>query len=84
MTEYNNLIEKYRCLNIKDKREEIIEELKELLVICSILMKEKGIVDIPLLHPNMNDSEIGIEDNFLDSTYAYLISIKENIGKYFN
>lgn len=84
MTEYNNLIEKYRCLNIKDKREEIIEELKELLVICSILMKEKGIVDIPLLDPNMNDSETGIEDNFLDSTYAYLISIKENIGKYFN
>ena len=84
MTEYNDLMEKFNDLNIKDKRNEISEELKELLAICNVLLEEKGLKDNSLLHSFMNDHESGTETDFLNSTYAYLISIKENIGKYFN
>ena len=62
----------------------ISEELKELLAICNVLLEEKGLKDNSLLHSFMNDHESGTETDFLNSTYAYLISIKENIGKYFN
>ena len=84
MKEYNNLIEAYEKLNIKDKRKEITEEIKELLAVFCLLSLEKGITEHPLLHSNMNDNEMGTEEDFLNSTYSYLISIKEMIGRYFD
>jgi hypothetical protein len=83
MNEFNKLVETFDKLNIKDKRTQINEELKELLAICTMLINEKGITDMPLLHENMND-KLELEDDFLNSTYSYIISIKENIGRYFN
>lgn len=82
MNEFNKLVETFDKLNIKDKRTQINEELKELLAVCTMLINEKGIADMPLLHENMND-ELELEDDFLNSTYSYIISIKENIGRYF-
>ena len=83
MNEYNNLMETFNELNIKDKRTEINEELKELLDVCGMLLNEKGITDMQLSHPNMNET-LETEDDFLNSTYAYLMSVKENLGRYFN
>ncbi len=83
MNEYNNLIEEFDNLNIMDKRDEIIAEIKELFSVFHIMLLERGIADTPLIHPDMNDDGNGTEDDFLNSTYAYLISLKENIGKYF-
>ena len=83
MEEYYNLLDAFDKLDIEDKRAEITEELRELLAVFCLFMMEKDIVDTPLLHSDMNDYEEGTEHGFLNSTYAYLISIKENIGKYF-
>ena len=83
MNEYNELIEAFSHLNIKDKREQVNEELRELFAVCHLLMIDKGIDEAPLLHSDMNDNK-GTEHDFLNSTYSYLISIKENIGKYFD
>lgn len=84
MKEYNNLIETFEKLNKKNKRDEITEELKELLAVFCLISLDKKNTENPLLHSNMNDNENGTEDDFLNSTYSYLISIKEMIGRYFN
>lgn len=86
MEEYKGLIDAFCNLNKSRKKAEIRDELQELLMFFQKLCKEKGVNDKMLLHLEMkklNDENVSEED-FLNGIYAYIISLKENIGKYLN
>lgn len=79
MEEYNELIESFTKLQPSTKRDEIMYEVQELFALFHSLTGGSD----TLLHTEMNDYIKGLgEDEFLNSVYAYLISAKENIGKY--
>ena len=79
MEEYNELIEAFGRLNSNTKRDEILYEVQELFALFHSLTGGSD----TLLHTDMNEYETGLgEEEFLNSVYAYLISTKENIGRY--
>lgn len=79
MEEYNELIEAFCKLDANTKRDEILYEVQELFALFYSLTGGSD----TLLHREMSEYESGLsEDEFLNSIYAYLISTKENIGKY--
>lgn len=79
MEEYNELVESFSKLNSNTKRDEIMYEVQELFELFHVLT---GGIDT-LLTSEMDEYETGLgEEEFLNSIYAYLISTKENIGKY--
>ena len=81
MGEYNELIESFSKLDNDIKRDEIMYEVQELFALFHSLT---GGTDT-LLTGEMNEYDTGLgEEEFLNSIYAYLISTKENIGKYLN
>ena len=81
MEEYNELVESFSKLNSNTKRDEIMYEVQELFELFHILTGGND----TLFTGEMNEYETGLgEEEFLNSIYAYLISTKENIGKYFD
>lgn len=83
MKEYKELIDSFCKLDKKVKHEEINNELQELLSFLHMLCMEKNLDSSILLHHEMNDYEKNnSEDEFLNSVYSYVISIKESLGKY--
>lgn len=79
MEEYNELIESFSRLESCDKKNEIMYEVQELFALFHSLT---GGTDT-LFTGEMNEYETGLgEDEFLNSLYAYIISTKENIGRY--
>lgn len=79
MEEYNELIESFSRLDSDVKRDEIMCEVQELFALFHSLT---GGTDT-LFTGDMNEYETGLgEDEFLNSLYAYIISTKENIGRY--
>lgn len=79
MEEYNELIEAFTKLQPSTKRDEIMYEVQELFALFHSLTGGSD----TLLSTEMNDYINGLgEDEFLNSVYAYLVSTKENIGRY--
>ena len=79
MEEYNELVESFSRLNSDTKRDEILYEVQELFALFHSLTGGSD----TLFATEMNEYESGLgEEEFLNSIYAYLISTKENIGKY--
>ena len=79
MEEYNELVEAFTKLSSNTKRDEILYEVQELFALFHSLTGGND----TLFTGEMNEYETGLgEDEFLNSIYAYLISTKENIGKY--
>lgn len=79
MEEYNELIESFSKLDNDIKRDEIMYEVQELFALFHSLTGGND----TLFTGEMNEYDTGLgEDEFLNSLYAYLISTKENIGKY--
>ena len=79
MEEYNELIESFSRLDTDIKRDEIMYEVQEMFALFHSLT---GGTDT-LFTGDMNEYETGLgEEEFLNSIYAYLISTKENIGRY--
>lgn len=79
MEEYNELVEAFTKLKPSTKRDEILYEVQELFALFHSLTGGNE----SLLSTEMNDYESGLgEDEFLNTVYAYLISTKENIGRY--
>ena len=79
MEEYNELVEAFTKLSSNTKRDEILYEVQELFALFHSLTGGND----TLFTGEMNEYETGLgEDEFLNSLYAYLISTKENIGKY--
>lgn len=83
MKEYSELINSFCKLEKEIKKDEINSELQELLSVLHMLCIEKGIDNSMLLHHEMNDYKTeNNEDDFLNSVYSYVISIKESLGRY--
>jgi len=84
MEEYEKLIDSFCQLQNMRKKEEIKNELQEILVLFHKLCCNKNSKDKMLLHSIMNKIEERnySEEDFLNAVYAYIISIKESIGKY--
>ena len=83
--DYNNLIEAFSNLNKDKKRKEILEEIQEVLFIFHTLCKEKDENNKLLTNYRMlelNEKEMN-EEEFLNALYAYIVSMKDVIGKYF-
>ncbi len=79
MEEYNELIESFCKLEANTKRDEILYEVQELFALFHTLTGKED----TLVSSEMTEYESGLgEDEFLNALYAYLISTKENIGKY--
>lgn len=79
MEEYNELVEAFSRLDSNTKRDEIMYEVQELFALFHTLTGGND----TLFTSEMNDYETGLgEEEFLNSIYAYLVSTKENIGKY--
>lgn len=85
MKEYFELIEAFCTLDKSIKQIEINNELQELLSLLHVLCLEKNVDSKMLLHSEMNDFENNNSDEeFLNSVYSYIISIKESLGSYLN
>ncbi len=84
MEEYKVLIDKFCNLNKQKKRNEIKNEIQEVLVLFKKLCEDKGIKNQLLLHTEMNnfENENMTEDEFLNAIYAYIISMENSIGNY--
>jgi len=84
LEEYKELIDKFCELDINTKHKEIKNEIQELLGLFHKLCEDKNGNDSMLIHNKMKelDKDSIPEEEFLDGLYAYIISIKENIGKY--
>lgn len=83
MQEYNDVINAFCNLDKESKQEEINKELRELLTILHALCLEKDNNANILLHEEMNDyKNNNSDDEFLNSVYSYILSIKESFGKY--
>ena len=79
MEEYNELIESFGRLDSNTKRDEIMYEVQELFALFHSLTGGNE----TLFTGEMNEYDTGLgEEEFLNSIYAYLISTKENIGRY--
>ena len=83
MKEYSELVESFCTLDKSTKQIEINSELQELLSLLHVLCLEKNVDASMLLHSEMNDFEKNnSDDEFLNSVYSYIISIKESLGRY--
>lgn len=83
MKEYSDLINTFCKLEKNIKQEEINTELQELLSVLHMLCMEKGLNSSILLHSEMNDfRKDNSDDEFLNSVYSYILSIKESLGRY--
>ena len=79
MEEYNELIDSFSRLDSNIKRDEIMYEVQELFALFHSLTGGNE----TLFTGEMNEYDTGLgEEEFLNSIYAYIISTKENIGKY--
>lgn len=85
MKEYNEVVDAFCGLTKETKQKEIKKELQELLTVLHALCIEKDTSSNLLLHEEMNDYEKNnSDDEFLNSVYSYILSVKESLGKYFS
>lgn len=82
---FDKIIEIYKSLELNGKRETLVEEFKEFLVIISKLNEisniDNNIIYNKVLNENINSMN---EDEFLVIVYSYLNMVKElfsNLGE---
>jgi len=81
---FKNYIDSYKKLATDDKKEQIIEELKSILV-----MTEKMCADMKIIHePLVNKETLDLsnkhtsEDEYLEAVFVYVQSVKDSLGTY--
>jgi len=74
---YYNLIDKFNKLDISEKREELISNFNELLLLIATYNKRFNSSNnvLPILDKYTN------EDEFLNAMFTYMISLKEELAK---
>ncbi len=79
-------IEEVKKLDIKSKREELLNSIKEIIVAYSALAQNEGINLNPLRSQEILDLKEGTEseDDFLEASIAYLEVAKNLMGEYLN
>lgn len=80
---YNEYISKYTQLNIEQKRSEIIEKLKHVIVLFQQICSIKGFNDNLLVNKELLDlnNENVSEDDFLEGIFVYINMLEDIIGK---
>ena len=86
MEEYNHYINEFVNLNVEDKREEIVNKLKELIATLEVIAKKLNDSQPALLNREMIDlnQEDVSEEDYLEAVFAYLISLEDLIGRTLN
>ncbi len=81
-----NYIEEVKKLSTKEKRQELINSIKEMIVAYSALAKQEGINLNPLKSQEILDLKDGTEteDDFLEAAITYLEISKNLMGEYLN
>ncbi len=81
---FNNYISAFKDLNTKDKKDELINSIKELIVIFDELSKQDGI-KLDYLHSkkilDLNSDNVS-EDDYLEACITYVEIAKDVIGQY--
>lgn len=80
--EFNECIENYKKLNLKEKVQIAETEMKELMVALVEINIQKGYT--PKVLYNKEIRELDTFDNFVEATYVYINSLKELLGDYVN
>ncbi len=78
---FDEMIEIYKSMNLENKREVLVNELKEFLVIMSKL-NEINDVDNSILYNKAlyNDLKNATEEEYLTTVYVYFNAIKESFS----
>ena len=78
---FDEMIEIYKSMNLENKREVLVNELKEFLVIMSKL-NEINDADNSILYNKAlyNDLKNAKEEEYLTTVYAYFNAIKESFS----
>ena len=82
---FNNYINEYKKLPTKEKRNELIDSIKEIIVTFDYLAKEENINVHYLKNNEILDlnKDIVSEDDFLEAAIVYVEVAKNIIGEYF-
>lgn len=80
--EFNECIENYKKLNLKEKVQIAETEMKELMVALVEINIQKGYT--PKVLYNKEIRELDTFDDFVEATYVYINSLKELLGDYVN
>lgn len=78
---FDEMIEIYKSMNLENKREVLVNELKEFLVIMSKL-NEINAADNSILYNKAlyNDLKNATEEEYLTTVYTYFNAIKESFS----
>lgn len=83
-TVFNNYINAFKDLNTKDKKDELINSIKELIVIFDEMSKQEGI-QLDYLQSreilDLNSDNVS-EDDYLEACLVYVEIAKDIIGQY--
>jgi hypothetical protein len=85
-TSFKEYIEEVKKLSTEDKREELLNSIKEIIAAYTALSKQDGINLNPLKSKEILDLKDGSEseDDFLEAAIAYLEVAKNLMGEYLN
>ena len=84
--DFNEYIESYKKLKLKDKQELIETELKKIIVLINTKNKELGLEESMLYNREILDTkkESVNNDDFAESVFVYINSIEELLADYIN
>ena len=84
--DFNEYIESYKKLKLKDKQELIETELKKIIVLLNTKNKELGLEESMLYNREILDTkkESVNNDDFAESVFVYINSIEELLADYIN
>lgn len=79
---FNNYVEKYKILPLKEKKEIVEKEMQELLAVINTLNQKHGKNTKTLFNREILDlkKEDATEDDFVEAIFVYSYSIKELIA----
>lgn len=83
---FNEYVDKYKHLPLKDKKELVEKEIEELLVVLNALNEKYGDTPNVLFNSEILDlkKEDATEDDFVEAMFVYSYSIKELIASLVN
>lgn len=82
--EHNKYIELYKKMSLKDKKEALEKEIKDILIFLMKLHEEKGWKADLLLNKEVLDirDANSTEDDFVEAMFVYILSIQEMLASY--
>lgn len=84
--DFNEYIESYKKLKLKDKQDLIETELQKIIILLNNKNKELGLEESMLYNKEILDTkkESANNDDFAESVFVYINSIEELLADYIN